>query len=167
VDFFLGEIRLFAGTFAPPGWYPCDGRELPIEGNDALYSLLGTMYGGNGQTTFALPDLRGRVPLHRSPTIPQGARAGTEFVTVSTNQIALHDHAFHGTTAKASQPSPANSVPAQSGEVQLWNERPPTLALNGAAIQPAQAGGQPHANMQPFQVLSYIISNIGIYPSRN
>lgn len=165
-DPYIGEIRIFAGVFAPVGWWMCDGTLLPISQFDVLFALLGTTYGGDGQTTFAVPDLRGRLPLHRGPNYPVGSRGGAATVQLTPNQLAQHTHSFLATTAFATQPTPGGNVPAQGGTVQLWTEDNATVAMDPAALLPAPGNGQPHDNLHPFQAMSYIIATEGIYPSR-
>lgn len=162
---FIGEIRMFAGTFAPVGWLMCDGSQLPISEYDALFNLIGTTYGGDGQETFSLPDLRGRVPLHRSGSFPLGSVGGVESVTLTQAQMPSHTHAFNATTALANQPTPGGNTPAQSGTVQLYTEDSANVPLDPQALLPSPGGNQPHENMHPFQVLNYIIAVYGIYPS--
>jgi len=174
-DPYIGEIRMFGGNFPPNGWAFCDGALLPISGNDALFTLIGTTYGGDGQETFGLPDLRGRVPLHmgQGPGISQnyviGESAGVESVTLSTQQIPVHTH-----TARASSTgqviTPANNVMAtatssQAG-VRVYSTNAPDTNLHPSTITPA-GGSQPHENTQPSLGINFIISLFGIFPSQN
>ena len=162
---FIGEIRLFAGNFAPVGWLPCDGQLLPISENDALYSLLGTTYGGDGQTTFALPDLRGRMPVHVKNQLPLGASGGTETVTLLTAQLPVHTHAVACSNVVGTQDSPANCVWANSGtELNLFSKTGPSATFAPSAIAPA-GGSQPHENMMPYLATTMMICMQGIYPS--
>ncbi|MFG6456401.1 phage tail protein [Roseateles sp. BYS96W] len=165
---YLGELRLMSFANPPKGWALCNGQVLPIQQNQALFSLLGTTYGGNGQTTFMLPDLRGRTALHVSDALPQGAAAGAEAVTLNANQMPEHTHHLIATSDVASASAPAGAVPAAKGRggvdryAPVGNDTPMdagSFALN--------AGGQPHPNMQPYQVLSWAIALVGIYPSRD
>jgi microcystin-dependent protein len=180
MDNFIGEIRLFAGNFPPLGWAFCDGSLLSIAQNTALFALIGTTYGGNGQTTFALPDLRGRVPLHQGTQIGtgnsyvMGQQAGTETVTLTGSQIPSHSHSASASTAAppttgtginltgptayvlAAPAKPRFYAPAGSGMV----------AMSAQAVQPT-GGNQPHNNMAPFLALSFIIAIEGIFPSQN
>jgi len=171
-DPFLGEIRTFAGNFAPQGWALCQGQILPIAQNTALFSLLGTTYGGDGQTTFALPNLAGRIPIHQgngpglSPR-PLGSAGGTETVTLSIGQMPGHNHAALGADSGADRLSPAAS---------FWSTDPGGNTggySNVAGSQMASTAlgtagnGQAHANLQPFLVLNYIIALEGIFPPRN
>jgi microcystin-dependent protein len=163
---FLGSIILFAGNFAPRGWAFCNGQVLAIAQNQALFSLLGTTYGGNGQTTFALPDLRGRVPIHPgqgpglSP-VDLGEISGVEVVTLTTSQLPPHTHPQPATNGEQTTNRPNNALPARGGVYS--NES------DGSLLHPTLTvgGGQPHENRQPFLGLNYIIALEGIYPSRN
>jgi microcystin-dependent protein len=162
---FLGELRLFPYNFAPRGWAFCNGQILPIAQNTALFSLLGTTYGGNGQTTFALPDLRGRVAMSsgQGPGLSPydlGQVAGSESVTLTTAQIAAHGHTIGSTNSAATNARPNNLVNAQGGSYS---------ATSDGNMQPTgQTGGsQPHNNIQPYLVLNYCIALEGIFPSRN
>jgi len=163
---FLGQIMLFAGNFAPRGWALCNGQILSIAQNTALFSLLGTTYGGNGQTTFALPDLRGRVPNHagQGPGLSnyvQGQVGGEESVTLNTNQIPPHTHTQPATNGLQSTNRPNNALPAEGGV--YANES------DGSAFHPTSStgGGQPHDNLSPYLTVNYVIPLEGIYPSRN
>jgi microcystin-dependent protein len=170
---FIGEIRIFAGVFAPMGWMFCEGQTLPISENDALYTLIGTTYGGDGQETFNLPDLRGRLPVHQGqgPGISQNyqlaEQAGVEEVTLTVQQIPVHNHALLVSTASATQNAPANSVPGNSASLDLYREGSPNQGtnFNAAALGPA-GGSQPHTNFQPYLCMNYIISLFGIYPQQ-
>ena len=172
---FLGEIRMFGGNFAPVGWAFCSGQLLPIAQNTALFSLLGTTYGGNGQTTFALPDLRGRVPMSfgQGPGLSPrnlGEAAGSEGVTLLTTQMPSHNHAANGATGNATAPSPQGGVWAQQVDSQGGTGNGYTAAPNTTMSPQAigQAGGnQPHDNLQPYLCVNFIIALQGIYPSRS
>lgn len=171
-DPYVGEIRMFAGNFAPVNWAFCDGQLLPISGNDALFSLIGTTYGGDGQTTFALPDLRGRIPVH------QGTYAGTPFVlgqsggteqeTLTVNQIPNHTHSIVATSTPASATDPSGNIVAGSGyrPYATPSGSPPSLSSLAANTANAAGGSQPHSNMQPYLSISFIISLYGIFPSQ-
>jgi microcystin-dependent protein len=165
-DPYVGEIRMFGGNFEIAGWAFCDGRLLPIAENETLFQLIGTTYGGDGQETFALPNLNARFPLHQGNGFILGEMAGTEEVTLTMQQIPTHNHAFLATTALANQPTPGGNVPAQSGTVQLWTEDSPTAALATQALAPV-GGSQPHENMHPFLAINYIISLFGEFPLQN
>lgn len=167
---FLGEIRLFAGNFPPAGWAFCDGQVLQISQYDALYALIGTTYGGDGQETFALPDLRGRIPLHmgQNPatgtTYPLGLAAGAETVTLTVNQMPQHTHAVNASSESGTLNSPSNGVWA--AKIQEFSTNAPDGAMNQAAIS-SIGGNQPHDNMMPYTVLSFIIALEGIFPTQN
>jgi microcystin-dependent protein len=156
---------MFAGTFAPVGWLKCDGQLLPIAENDALYSLLGTTYGGDGQTTFGLPDLRGRMPIHASSRNQLGQPGGSETVTLVAAQLPAHTHTVAASSVVGTQDSPANAVWANSGtDLNLFNPTVGPLSFAPAAISPSGMS-MPHDNMMPFTTLSFIIATEGIYPS--
>ena len=162
---FVGEIKMFAGNFAPRNWAFCDGQMLPISQNDALFSLLGTIYGGDGRTTFGLPDLRGRVPVHKGNGLNLGQKSGSESVTLTANQIPAHNHHLQASADHADQASPANTVTARSARVDAYAEGPATVNLNSAAVS-SFGGGQGHNNLQPYLCVNFIIALYGIYPSR-
>jgi microcystin-dependent protein len=165
---FLGEIRIMGSDFAPKGYANCDGQILPIAQNQALFSLLGTTYGGNGQTTFALPDLRGRVPLHFSSATPVGSRAGVENVTLATSQIAAHDHGVRASAEAAGATDPTGNVLAKKPRFGANIYAPPAslVPLSPASVANT-GGGQPHNNQQPYLVLTFVIAIVGVFPSRN
>ena len=165
---FIGEIRIMGSNFAPKGYANCDGQILSIAQNQALFSLLGTTYGGNGQTTFALPDLRGRVPLHFSATTPLGQRAGSESVTLTTAQIPSHDHGVRASAEAAGSTSPTGNVLAKKPRFGANIYAPPAslLALSPGSVANT-GGGQAHINQQPFLVLTFVIALQGVFPSRN
>ena len=167
---YVGEIRMFAGSFAPAGWLFCDGTQLAISENEILFQLIGTTYGGDGQETFNLPDLRGRLPLHQgtSPgtgtTYVLGEQAGVETVTLTVQQIPQHNHNLLATTAVGTQVNPGGNLLANSQGPQPYIEENPDNSLNSQALKPV-GGSQPHENMQPFLGINFIISLFGIYPS--
>lgn len=163
---YVGEIRMFAGNFAPVGWAFCNGALLPISENETLFNLIGTTYGGDGQNTFALPDLRSRVPIHVGPGFALGQAAGAESVTLTVSQIPAHSHVAQGQTAAGTQTSPSGNVWANSslGEFDLGD--PPDSTMDPAAIGSA-GGSQPHDNMIPFLVINFIISLFGVFPSQS
>jgi microcystin-dependent protein len=167
---YVGEIRMFAGNFAPAGWMFCDGSTLPISEYDTLFNLIGTTYGGDGQSTFQLPDLRGRLPLHwgtdpgTGTNFVIGQAAGTEEVTLTTQQIPQHNHLLTTTNVAGTQPNPGGNILANSQGPQPFIQESPDGNLNGNALQPF-GGSQPHENRQPFLCISFIISLYGIYPS--
>lgn len=169
---FVGEIRMFAGNFAPRGWAFCDGQLLAVSQNDALFSLLGTVYGGDGQTTFGLPDMRGRIPLHagQGPGLSPrqlGSRAGTERVSLTVNQLPGHSHSMRASTDLAEDTGPQGRVPARTNPASLdvYNDIGPFVPLSGQTLA-ATGGSQPHTNVQPFVCIHFIIALFGIYPSR-
>jgi microcystin-dependent protein len=161
---YIGEIRMFAGNFAPAGWMLCEGQILPISENDTLFVLLGTTYGGDGESTFGLPDLRGRLPLHQGSGFVLAQSGGTETVTLTSQQIPIHNHAFVTSTATATQLSPQNSLPGNSASIDLYREAVPGTGLNAQAIGPV-GGNQPHNNLQPYLCINFIISLYGLYPT--
>jgi microcystin-dependent protein len=161
---FIGEIRLVGFNFAPAGWAPCDGRLLPISQNDALFALLGTTYGGDGQTTFALPDLRSRVPMHQGNGHALGEVGGTETVTLTTDQMASHPHVPQARNAGAAT-GPAGNVWATSAALQFATASSPLQPMNAGAVG-STGGSQPHDNMLPFQAVNFVIALEGIFPSQ-
>ena len=163
-DPYVGEIRMFGGNFAPAGWMFCEGQILPISENETLFNLIGTTYGGDGQQTFALPDLRGRVPVHQASGYLMGQTGGVETVTLSTQQIPLHSHPQLANSQPATQNSPAGNVLASSATTDVYVPGASLVALAASAVAPA-GGSQPHPNMQPYAVVSFIISLFGIFPS--
>lgn len=168
---YIGEIRMFGGNFAPAGWAFCNGATMAISQNDVLFQLIGTTYGGDGQETFNVPDLQGRVPIHmgQGPGLSQnyqiGERAGVETVTLTTQQIPIHSHPFVVSSDVATATSPANRMMAASTQVKAWSPFPPTLAMSNQALTPS-GGSQPHDNMMPYLVISFIISLFGVFPSQ-
>jgi microcystin-dependent protein len=166
---YLGEIRLFAGNFDPVGWEFCNGQMLQISEHGNLFDLIGTMYGGDGQDTFALPDLRGRVPLHQGSnggnTFQIAEQAGSESVTLTTQQLPVHTHPFVAAAAAGDQTSPLGNVPANSFNVTPYINQAPDGNMSAAAIAPA-GGTQPHENRQPFLCINFIISTVGVFPSQ-
>jgi microcystin-dependent protein len=161
---FIGEIKMFAGNFEPAGWAFCDGRSLPISENEALFQLIGTTYGGDGQSTFNLPDMRGRIPLHQGNGVILAETGGTESVTLTTQQMPAHNHAAMGAQVTGDQTSADGAVPANSVTITPYLNTAPDAAFNANAITPA-GGSQPHTNFQPYLCLNYIISLFGIFPS--
>jgi microcystin-dependent protein len=165
---YVGEIRMFAGNFAPAGWMFCQGQTMAISQNDTLFQLIGTTYGGDGQETFNLPDLQGRVPIHMGTgpdgtTYQIGEEAGVESVTLTTQQIPNHSHAFLGSSNAATLTGPGSNVIGNSAQVQYLTITTANVAMNGQAITPV-GGSQPHENMQPFLCVSFILSLFGIFP---
>jgi microcystin-dependent protein len=158
---FLGELRLMSFDFAPKGWATCDGALLPINQNQALFSLLGTMYGGNGQTTFQLPDLRGRTPVHVGAGLVQGQAVGEEFHTVTVSELPEHLHMLRVSTADADQSAPS----VLAGSTNLYREASGLTALHPATLA-SRGGSQPHENRQPYLTLNWCIALAGLFPSR-
>ena len=164
---YVGEVRLFAGNFAPAGWMFCEGQLLPISENETLFQLIGTTYGGDGESTFGLPDMRGRIPIHQGAGFILSEMGGVEEVTLTTQQIPVHNHAMPA-TATGQQNSPegalfATPISSQIG-VNPYAVAAPTVPLTAQMIQPT-GGSQPHSNMQPYLCLNFIISLFGIFPS--
>jgi len=162
---FIGEIRMFGGNFAPAGWAFCDGSLIPISENDALFNLIGTTYGGDGQTTFALPDLQSRVPVHVGPGFALGQSGGTESVTLTTSQIPAHSHVPQCFAAAGNQAKPDGGVWASSSPATYFSNTPAPTNMDPAAIAPS-GGSQPHDNMLPFLVINFILSLFGVFPSQ-
>ncbi|HLE55587.1 MAG TPA: tail fiber protein [Rhodothermia bacterium] len=169
---FIGEIRMFAGNFAPSGWAFCDGALLSISENDALFTLYGTTYGGDGETTFALPDLRGRLPVHAGTgpglsTRQLGETGGAEEVTLTVNQLPVHTHPFLATESAGISQDPVGRALAPSGSLvdvyQEDNDDPKNMAAQAIA---GTGGSQPHENMHPFLCINFIVSLFGVFPSQ-
>jgi microcystin-dependent protein len=154
---------MFAGNFAPAGWMFCEGQLLPISENETLFVLIGTTYGGDGESTFALPDLRGRIPIHQGNGFILAETGGVEQVTLTVSQIASHTHPLNATTSVANQSSPSNNLMAQSTAADLYIEDTATAGLASSAITPT-GGSQPHTNFQPYLCVDFIISLFGIFP---
>lgn len=167
---YIGEIRMFAGNFAPVGWSFCDGSIIPISQNDALFNLIGTTYGGDGQNTFALPDLRSRVPVHVGPGFALGQAAGAETVTLTVSQIPAHSHVplCNSGQGNPAQQGPGGGFWAQPSSTTIYATVPPaaSLAMDPAAVG-STGGSQPHDNMIPFLVINFIISMFGVFPSQS
>ena len=163
---YVGEIRLFAGNFAPLGWAFCDGQLLSIAQSEVLFNLIGTTYGGDGQNTFALPDLRGRVPVHQGNGYVIGQLGGTENVTLSAGQMPAHQHAMYASTAAASPAHGPAEVLGSSAAMKFYGTGTPNMAMDANALT-AAGGNQPHENMPPFVAVNYIVSMFGIFPTQN
>src|ERR1700736_4179290 len=161
---YVGEIRMFGGNFAPAGWMFCEGQLLPISENDTLFNLIGTTYGGDGQSTFALPGLRGRIPIHQGNGFTLAESGGAETVSLTVQQIAAHSHAMLASNDIPTLSSPANNVLGQAA-AKFYRAGSPTLQLNAAVIGPV-GGSQPHTNFQPYLCVDFIISLFGIFPSQ-
>lgn len=165
---YVGEIRMFGGSFAPVGWAFCSGQLIPISENDTLFNLIGTTYGGDGQSTFALPDLQGRLPMHMGTaatgtTYIIGEKSGVETVTLTTNQIPLHNHAPMALSGSGNQATPQNGIWAGAA-TSRYSTSAPNLAMNPSLIA-NDGGNQPHDNLMPYLTISFIISLFGIYPT--
>lgn len=163
---YIGEIRIFAGNFAPAGWMFCQGQLLPINEYDTLFNLIGTTYGGDGQNTFQLPDLRGRLPIHQGGGFGLSQNGGVETVTLTTQQIPAHSHAFLASTADGNASTPVANLAAKATTVALYYQAIPTNPMGPNSIAPI-GGNQPHDNFQPYLCLDFIISLFGIYPSQS
>lgn len=164
---YIGEIRLFAGNFAPLGWAMCEGQLLPISENTTLFNLLGTTYGGDGENTFALPDLRGRLPIHQGNGFIIAETGGAEEITLTVNQIPTHSHALRASTNNASSANAQGRVLARTPSYTPYISGVPlNAALTPTSID-AVGGSQPHSNMQPYLCVNFIISLFGIFPTPN
>jgi microcystin-dependent protein len=162
---YVGEIRMFGGNFAPAGWMFCDGSILPISENETLFQLIGTTYGGDGQQTFALPDLRGRLPIHQGNGFVLAETGGVEEVTLIPSQIPAHSHAPRANTANGTSTDPANNYwAAQPALLQYSATNTANINLNANTVS-LTGGSQPHTNFQPYLCLNFIISLFGIFPS--
>jgi microcystin-dependent protein len=165
---YVGEIRMFGGNFAPAGWAFCEGQLLPISENDTLFNLIGTTYGGDGQETFALPDLRGRLPIHQGAggggTYQLAETGGAEEITLTVQQIPSHTHPMMCSSGTASNQSPTNAVAAVSTAQAYYNNAANPTNMAPTSIGPT-GGSQPHTNFQPYLCVDFIISLFGIYPS--
>ena len=161
---YVGEIRMFAGNFAPAGWMFCEGQHLSISENETLFQLIGTTYGGNGQDTFALPDLRGRLPLHMGNGFILAETGGVEEVTLTVSQIPAHSHSLLASTSAGTNTSPVINVLAESVVIIPYIEDQANSNMNPDAVS-AVGGSQPHTNFQPYLCINFIISLFGIFPS--
>jgi microcystin-dependent protein len=167
---YVGEIRMFAGNFAPAGWMFCEGQTLSISENETLFQLIGTTYGGDGQETFVLPNLQGRLPMHMGTgsfgvTYQIGEMGGAEEVTLTTQQIPVHNHAPLAVAGNGNQSTPQNGVWAGAA-TSLYTTNPPSIPMN-ATLGGSTGGSQPHENRMPFLTVSFIISLYGIYPTQS
>jgi microcystin-dependent protein len=162
---YVGEIRMFGGNFAPAGWNFCDGTLLPIDQYETLFNLIGTTYGGDGQTTFQLPDLRGRAPLHQGNGFVLAQTGGVETVTLTVQQYPTHNHLMLGSQNVANSPNATNNVVARSPQEKAFISSSPSVAMASQFLLPYNGGSQPHDNMQPYLCISFILSLFGIYPS--
>jgi microcystin-dependent protein len=162
---FVGEIRMFGGNFAPAGWMLCQGQQLAISENDVLFQLIGTTYGGDGQSTFNLPNLQGRLPMHQGGSFVMGQMAGVETVTLTTQQLPIHSHPVAASLNNAANSTVTGNVVGQVGATQIYREVPAASPMAGQACTPT-GGSQPHDNMQPFLCINFIISLFGVFPSQ-
>ena len=164
---YVGEIRMFAGNFAPAGWMFCEGQLLPISENETLFQLIGTTYGGDGESTFALPDLRGRLPIHQGNGFILAETGGAEEITLTVQQIPVHTHALLATGNTATGAAPAGQLPAAStgATISPYGTDAPTSPLSAQMLGPV-GGSQPHTNFQPYLCIDFIISLFGIFPSQ-
>jgi len=160
---YVGEIRIFAGNFAPAGWMFCEGQLLPISENETLFQLIGTTYGGDGQSTFALPDLRGRLPLHQGGGFILAETGGVETVTLTVSQIPAHGHPFLASSSASDSTNPQGAL-LGTPVASIFNAGTNPVQMNAQAITPT-GGSQPHNNFQPYLCLDFIISLFGIFPS--
>ena len=161
---YVGEIRMFAGNFAPAGWMFCEGQLLPISENETLFQLIGTTYGGDGESTFALPDLRGRLPLHQGNGFILAETGGAEEITLTVNQIPAHSHPLLASADIANEASPQNNIVAQTSTFDFYQSAGPNNQMSPQSISPV-GGSQPHTNFQPYLCVDFIISLFGIFPS--
>lgn len=169
MDPFLGEIRMFGGNFAPRGWALCNGQLMSVAQNTALFSILGVTYGGNGQTTFGLPNMQGRLPMHwgSGPGLSPhtlGEASGTETVTLINSQMPMHNHQLIGTTAAAGDTLPTGNILSEGNSYAAGNSTPTNMSPNAIGVS---GGNQPHTNMPPYLAVSFIIALEGVFPSRN
>lgn len=162
---YVGEIRMFAGNFAPAGWMFCEGQLLPISEYETIFNLIGTTYGGDGQSTFALPDLRGRIPLHFGNGFTLAETGGVETVTLTVSQIPAHTHPLLATTSLATQQNVAGNLFAEATLFNPYINVAPTASLAPQAAG-STGGSQPHNNFQPYLCVDFIISLFGIFPSQ-
>jgi microcystin-dependent protein len=162
---YVGEIRMFAGNFAPAGWMFCEGQLVAISELETLFNLIGTTYGGDGQSTFALPDLRGRLPVHFGNGFTLAETGGVETVTLTVSQIPAHTHPVLASMNSGNATSPQGAVPAQDQLVQIYRAQAPNQNFNAQAVG-STGGSQPHNNFQPYLCVDFIISLFGIFPSQ-
>jgi microcystin-dependent protein len=161
---YVGEIRMFAGNFQPAGWMFCEGQLLPISENETLFQLIGTTYGGDGQETFSLPDLRGRIPVHQGNGNILAETGGAESITLTNAQIPAHSHPIVASSDIANVPSPENAILGVSTKATIFFNDPPSAFMNPNCIT-SVGGNQPHDNFQPYLCVNFIISLFGIFPS--
>jgi microcystin-dependent protein len=162
---YVGEIRMFGGNFAPAGWMFCEGQLLPISEYETLFNLIGTTYGGDGQSTFALPDLRGRLPIHFGNGFILAETGGAEEITLTVNQIPAHSHPMVGSGDIAGSPNPGNSLVARSSTINMFFNGATAAQMSNQSVT-SDGGSQPHSNFQPYLCVDFIISLFGIFPSQ-
>jgi microcystin-dependent protein len=162
---YVGEIRMFAGNFAPAGWMFCEGQSLPISEYETLFNLIGTTYGGDGQTTFDLPDLRGRLPIHFGNGFTLAENGGVEDVTVTVPQIPAHSHPLLVSANTATGNTPTGNLTGQVGATQIYRDVAPAAPMSNLSMT-STGGSQPHSNFQPYLCVDFIISLFGIFPSQ-
>ena len=162
---YVGEIRMFGGNFAPAGWMLCQGQVVPIDQYDTLYNLIGTTYGGDGQSTFALPNLQGRLPMHQGAGFVMGQTGGVEQVTLITQQLPVHNHPMAASLNNATGNTVTGNVVGSVGATQIYRKAPAASAMANQACT-FVGGNQPHNNMQPYLCINFIISLFGVYPSQ-
>jgi microcystin-dependent protein len=160
---YVGEIRMFAGNFAPAGWMFCEGQQLPISENETLFQLIGTTFGGDGESIFALPDLRGRIPIHQGNGFILGETGGAEEITLTVNQIPAHSHPLLASSGNATSTDPGNNLLSKTVKL-IYRAGPADQPLSPQAVGPV-GGSQPHTNFQPYLCVDFIISLFGIFPS--
>lgn len=161
---FVGEIRIFAGNFAPAGWMFCEGQLLAISENETLFQLVGTTYGGDGESTFALPDLRGRLPIHQGNGFVLAETGGAEEITLTVNQIAAHSHPLLAAGVVGNDPNPSANLLSESSVASLHQAGSPSTAMAAQSVS-SVGGSQPHTNLQPYLCVDFIISLFGLFPS--
>ncbi len=161
---YVGEIRMFGGNFAPAGWMFCEGQLLPISEYETLFNLIGTTYGGDGQSTFALPDLRGRLPMHFGNGFILAETGGVETVTLTTQQIPAHTHSVLASNDTATSTTASGNITASTNQLKIYTESAASKLFAGNALSPV-GGSQPHENFQPYLCVDFIISLFGIFPS--
>ena len=162
---YVGEIRMFAGNFAPAGWMFCEGQLLPISENETLFQLIGTTYGGDGESTFALPDLRGRIPIHQGDGFILAETGGAEQITLTANQIAAHSHPLLASTGPGVANTPQGNLAGEQVTINLYIDDNAMSLLAPQSVSSA-GGSQPHTNFQPYLCVDFIISLFGIFPSQ-
>ena len=162
---YVGEIRMFGGNFPPSGWMFCEGQSLPISENEVLFQLIGTTYGGDGEQTFNLPDLRGRLPIHQGNSFVLAQTGGVENVTLTVQQMPVHNHPLLGSKDTGAQNTPIGFVPAASNIVSIYSAAVPANTMAAQMLLPT-GGSQPHTNFQPYLCIDFIISLFGIFPQQ-